>query len=494
MGKDKKFRINSEMLPAENVGKIDWSAFIENNWKKKVIVKDKEQHLLWGIDKTQSIGGAIWFNEAGKLMFRRHKNAKANPMDKAQFRLVLESYLNVGSFPVFKSDSQLAANHLRIVEDRFSPFVMSEFYLLTPDGDIMEFEREKIMEGEEPGDGEAHWYRTSFRPTEYLKMKYRANKKFDKPETIMKLIRHLCRENDEYVEWFINWLAGFFQTLRKSQVSLVLRGAQGSGKGILFKEIISKLFGPTFCVVVDSERLDSQFKGWMSDSLFYNLNEVSVDLKSRKGVKNFIKQLVTEDELFMEEKNKTAKVTRIFGNIIVTSNEVLPLDIEPEDRRFTVFKTGKALKNCGWDMDDTREKIATELNDFSLYLKSIKVDWQAYNKPLETPEKEALIESTTGKYEIFIKHLFARNGDYFKYELEDETEMLNTLESFLTRLEKGQAFQAEMLAVFRGIFGDKYKPKSIMKAFRSVDAEVFAQGSIKKDNKGVRYFKLPEDY
>jgi hypothetical protein len=61
---------------------------------------------------------------------------------------------------------------------------------------------------------------------------------------IGKLILHLVNYDRQRLYWVINWLAYFFQRLKKSQVALVLLGEQGAGKGIFFKALIAASTGP----------------------------------------------------------------------------------------------------------------------------------------------------------------------------------------------------------------------------------------------------------
>ena len=58
---------------------------------------------------------------------------------------------------------------------------------------------------------------------------------FDIEKTVIfMLILNLVNGNRYRAYWIINWLAYFFQGLKKSQVALVLVGKEGTGKGVLF--------------------------------------------------------------------------------------------------------------------------------------------------------------------------------------------------------------------------------------------------------------------
>ena len=78
----------------------------------------------------------------------------------------------------------------------------------------------------------------------------------------------------------------------KTQVAVVLKGVQGSGKGFLFSNIISILFGEDYCFTVGNKTLKSQFLGTVFENkLFVNFNEMSHDIKSNKENKNSLKRI-----------------------------------------------------------------------------------------------------------------------------------------------------------------------------------------------------------
>lgn len=220
--------------------------------------------------------------------------------------------------------------------------------------------------------------------------------------TIIKLIIHLANGNEERAIWIINWLAYFFQGLKKSQVALVLLGVQGAGKGIFFNEIIKPLFGENFVKTINDKSLNTNYKGALiEDTLFFNLDEISANKSSSSSTKNFLKALVTNESITAEKKFKNlANETRIYGQILITSNELYALEIEPSDRRFTVFSTGESLSNCNFlgfgNHEYLSKAIKSELESFAILLKKFSVNKKNANTALNNLEKNELIS----KYQI----------------------------------------------------------------------------------------------
>ncbi|MGJ0354524.1 primase-helicase family protein [Aliarcobacter cryaerophilus] len=240
----------------------------------------------------------------------------------------------------------------------------------------------------------------NFKPSVYMLLDYELKKELKfhlENSAIGKLILHLVNYNRKRLYWVINWLAYFFQGLKKSQVALVLLGEQGAGKGILFNEVIKPLFGEAFVKTINDKSLNTNYKGSLvENTLFSNLDEISAK-NSSSSVKNFLKALVTNASITAEKKFKNLeKETPIYGQILITSNELYALEIEPSDRRFTVFSTSGNLSYYNFlgygNYEVLSNSIQNELELFAIYLKNYSVDEKIANTALTTPEKYNLIQ------------------------------------------------------------------------------------------------------
>lgn len=239
----------------------------------------------------------------------------------------------------------------------------------------------------------------NFKPSVYMLLDYELKKELKfhlENSAIGKLILHLVNYDRQRLYWVINWLAYFFQGLKKSQVALVVLGVQGAGKGIFFNEVIKLLFGEDFVKTINDKSLNTNYKGSLvENTLFFNLDEISAK-SSSSSVKNFLKALVTNASITAEKKFKNLeKETPIYGQILITSNELYALEIEPSDRRFTVFSTGGNLSNfnfLGYGSYETlADSIKNELESFAIYLKNYNVDEKMANTAMNTLEKDELI-------------------------------------------------------------------------------------------------------
>ena len=237
-----------------------------------------------------------------------------------------------------------------------------------------------------------------FKPSYYIQVSNEVQSQFNiENSAIGKIILHLVNYDRQRLYWVINWFAYFFQGLKKSQVALVLLGEQGAGKGIFFNEIIKPLFGEDFVKTINDKSLNTNYKGSLvENTLFFNLDEISAKNSSSASIKNFLKALVTNASITAEKKFKNLeKETPIYGQILITSNELSALEIEPSDRRFTVFSTGGNLSHYNFlgygNYEALSNAIKSELESFAIYLKNYYVDEKIANTALNTIEKDDLI-------------------------------------------------------------------------------------------------------
>lgn len=418
------------------------SEFVANNWIKEGV----ENKTLNEINER---GGAVWLSPDGDIIFRPQPTAKPLKLEKAKAQNILANFLDRESVRLLNGtrevDPDIFPNELLCVSDKFTPFSHKEFFEL---------------------DGMT--YRTPWRPSEYM-----INKgEIGEFNAIQMLLKRLTNHNAEYYRWVINWVAGFFQSRRRSQCALVLKGDQGSGKGIFFESVIKPLFGADYCIMIDDDRLHSTFKNWLGGSLFYNLNEISHDMRTRKAVKNFIKQLVTDPLVQAEQKYKDAGAIEVYGQVLITSNELAPLEIETSDRRFSVIQTARGLKKDGIDTERLVLDIKRELQYFAAFLLSHHVDWIMFNTALDTPEKRAVVNATTDKVVLLGNAIKMRDVSFFEPMEEVNTHLYNLVcENFA----KGFIDQSHIKTIYENVFGEEVKPRYLLDKLRTFDVMIFGQ-------------------
>jgi len=462
-----KARANRERLKTLRP-RVNYKDFEFNNW-----IKNDSNATLRSIQQKD---GAIWLGHDGDLFYRLHLDELPIKAVTSKARLVISNLIDRSITLISAKDKEpdIGELDLKLVgRDEFTPFKMQEFYEA----------------------GSIH-IRNTFKPTPLM---LQVEVKEVQPEAILRLITHLTNSDKQRAEWFINWLACFFQTLNRSQVSLLLRGPQGSGKGILFDEVIKPLFGQDQVIQINDKSLQTSFLGSIIEGrLFYNLDEVQHDLASSKKVKNFLKALVTNSGIVLEKKfQNMERETPLYGQVLITTNEPYALEIEPSDRRFTVYTTGDKLEAAEWlgygSYRVLSNKIRDELEDFASYLYSYKTDTVLANKAQDTEEKEALVGATTDRFQQFAHAIKRKDLLFFEMakdgEGHDQAKGLFTFTSLQEDFSKNRINSATLKALFELIYEEEISGKKLLAKLRVVEPLIFSPKRIKKSN-GIKYFEL----
>lgn len=436
--------------------KPDFGSFVSNNW-----LIDRDNETLNDLDR---MGVAMWINKDGDISYRFKIDGDISTTSQGKASNVFSAQLK-REVSFFAKKADIQKQDLRLVKmETFDPNGRKEF---TDRGE-----------------------RNVFKPTKYLMVTGTANKE---PKAILKLIGHLCNDEDVRTTWVLNWLACFFQTLDKAHTALVLYGEQGTGKGIFFNEIIMPLFGELYVATIDDKTLtNSKYLGGLIENrLFINLDEVTHDKKGSQELKNFLKPLITGRSLALDQKHKNiTKETPLYAQVVVTSNSNYVLEIEPNDRRYTVIRTGGKLNECDWLGYHTDTgllgAIKRELNDFALYLKGFQSDFAARNLPLDTPEKRALIENTTDKFTLFVYALKNKDVGYFNDSKINSTQLIYLKENF----QKNRLHKENLARLFNDSHdGEEISSKKLMKILRSIDPLLFNDDNTFGSD-GQRYYRL----
>ena len=414
-----------ELIKNSQHDEPDFSNYEVNNAR----VTDNE-YLI----KLENANGALIMLDDGELMLRTSPSADFKKVTEEKASRVISLLIGepviVGKGTKERAPDIHYSDLILVSEIVFESHIMFEFY---KDGNTFKMNK--------------------FKPSEYLMLD--KNTPYKKPTYNLKLIAHLVDYDVKRFHYFMNWLAYMFVFLNKSQVAIVLRGVQGSGKGVFFS-IVSLLFSKEYCFTVGNKTLKSQFLGSVFEHKFFiNLNEMSHDIKSNKENKNSLKELVTDSEFAGEKKYENiSKPIKLNAQIFITSNEAYILEIEPEDRRYTVFSTAGNISSDECDFFGFgnfkvfKKQLEDELQDFALYLKNYPIDINLANKALNTPEKKALVKGTNDRFKLFISALLTQDRGYLEpLEATDSVAYANIVSGY----KKRRIYQRDMLAAFKAV-------------------------------------------
>jgi hypothetical protein len=145
----------------------------------------------------------------------------------------------------------------------------------------------------------------------------------------------ICRGSEDLFQWLLAWMAAAVQLLdRAAEICVVLRGSQGSGKGIVARSFGS-LFGQHFVHVSNLRHLVGNFNAHLHDAVFLFADEISW-IGDRQG-EGVLKMLVTEPFIPIERKGRDLVTVKNHLHIMVASNHDWVVPAGFDDRRFLVL-------------------------------------------------------------------------------------------------------------------------------------------------------------
>lgn len=444
---ENSYCINSNIaVPAEP----SFAQYEDNNFRK---ITDNEF-----INCIYTRGGAIFINSDMKIYIKLSNEHEGKPYHMRKAEKLLHSMLGISikilensentindiNTDISKITPTISFNELMVVHgEKFRPFILKEY-----------FEESGVT------------YRNIFTPTKYMRLE---GKHTRLPKSILDLIYHLAGYKKKKCEYFINWLAFFFKYLKKSQVAIALIGSQGAGKGILFA-LIGELFGKNYCVTINDESLNTKYKAKMfRGKLFYNFDEATLNTSKKND--SFIKAIITNSSISLEEKNVTmAEETELYAQCLFSSNHMKALNIPKDDRRKTVILTGENLAKVNFlgygSYENLKAAIDNDMEEFARYLKNYAVDISLANTVLETPERSMMINASIDHFEALHKAIITMDISYFD-ELQDIDYALYSRIQF--SFERREIDRADIALAYNALYtGRKVSTKEIMEKFRDM--------------------------
>ena len=145
----------------------------------------------------------------------------------------------------------------------------------------------------------------------------------------------VCGGDETIAAYVLGWMARAVQNPGvPGEVAIVLRGGQGSGKGVFAREF-GKLFGPHFMQIARGELLTGRFNGHLEKTVLLFADEAFWG-GDRRGA-GTLKALLTEPTLAIEAKYRNIKDSRNCVHVLMATNSEWAIPADMDDRRFLVL-------------------------------------------------------------------------------------------------------------------------------------------------------------
>lgn len=259
----------------------------------------------------------------------------------------------------------------------------------------------------------------------------------------------------ERIKYFLNYLAFIIQTRQKTGTCIILKGLQGTGKNLLYEKIIKPILGK-YSRIVSYDGLSSRYNDYLTSTLFLVGNEIKGTFQEGNQVYERLKALISDSVIQVEGKYQASReiVSRLAG-IMIFSNEDTPIQIQPSDRRYTVFSTSTSpLNSIVKDMEDYIKQLEEEKHTFYRFLGRLIVDSTQARTALDTEEKQGIIDTTTPRLMKMGHALRTRDIEYISNAVEDY------IETYYETVESDSNWKAKQKGNLQYLI-DKLENKSI---------------------------------
>lgn len=218
----------------------------------------------------------------------------------------------------------------------------------------------------------------------------------------------IADDNDEVYEYILNWISFIVQNPGlKSEVAIVLQGAQGVGKNQFTNTLSELLSGYSASNITDIDELVGSFNSVIENKMLIVANELRNFGRARLSNHDSLKSIITDTDIRINEKNVPRHNAENVANLILCTNNDFPIKVEHGDRHYLILRVaGDKKGNIDYWADFTRRKDRYFYNNLLTYF--LRRDISVFNTrrfPL-TEAKLSLIEASGGKFGHWIDRYF----------------------------------------------------------------------------------------
>ena len=331
-------------------------------------------------------------------------------------------------------------------------------------------------------------------------LKYFEISKKNKFPTLRKVLLNLVNNDIDGLKWFLHRIAFILQNpTKRLPTGIIFQGEPGSGKNLLCNFIFHKIFGSNFNEI-NQTQLNSEFNDWAMGKQLIVGNEV-IHNDNKYLIPDKLKSYVADEYIQIRRMHRSPVLVRNYATYIFNSNNMIPLKLERNDRRYTVFKSKSLGKKKGFELYKELEKNSEkELTNFVSYLQSLNLDEEFIAAPYDNEARRDLIRFNQNSVEEFVSFSneqggFEKLNSY--YDRLDSEEGFVSSSTFLTTIKKTDGIYVETKELYNLYlrfcrdFG--YAKPHIRKSFTtSLKFMNYDNKLIKFDNKVFRAIKIQE--
>ena len=194
-----------------------------------------------------------------------------------------------------------------------------------------------------------------------------------------------------------------------SNVCVILQGLQGTGKN-WFEDIICELFSGYSSNNAELAKLTARFNGSSIIGKRYVVCNEALNADGMFQIKEGLKKLVERPTMEVERKGIDPITVKNSVNLDITTNNIKPVLIDPEDRRYLILRTNGTNANDRVYWKPYQEKVIKEKGFYNDVFTMIWNDYYDENFlslpiPLTKATKSLMRLCATPIHRFIVKHL-----------------------------------------------------------------------------------------
>ena len=220
----------------------------------------------------------------------------------------------------------------------------------------------------------------------------------------------IANNNEEVYEYILNWFSFIKQNPNgKTETAIVITGEQGTGKNVFTNILCDLLKRYSNRNITNIDHIIGKFNTSIENMKLIVCNELSSAETNKYLNSESLKSVITDKEINIEEKNISPRVAENVCNLILVSNNDVPVKLEYGDRRYVVSCSSSKYKGNNTYFT---QLCASFDRDFynNLFTFFMKRDIKKFNPRVfpQTEARDLILKSSQSSYELFIQENIAR--------------------------------------------------------------------------------------
>lgn len=224
-------------------------------------------------------------------------------------------------------------------------------------------------------------------------------------------IKILCGNDQVVADYLELWIAQMIQFPSVKSVCPTLISKEGAGKGTLMRLFERMLGGEKILQTTKpSQNVWGNFNGQMKNAFLVNLDELSK--KEGEGADGYIKGLITEPKMTINEKGIIPYEISSYHRFLITTNNEDPVKTSKDDRRKVIIRASDELIGNRDYFDKMYAMLEDEnaVKSIYEYFKALPGADKFSNVPMpETQYHKDIKEAQTSPIELWLRQLTVDN-------------------------------------------------------------------------------------